>query len=46
MHTHVNEEEFENCTSETPKVGKYIANMVKLNIFKYSGTNFSNTRDQ
>ena len=46
MHTYVNGEEFENCTSETPKVSKYIANLVELIIFKNSGTNFSNTKDQ
>ena len=46
MHTYVNEEEFENCTSETPKVSKYIANLVELNIFKNYGTNFNNNRDQ
>ena len=35
----------ENCISDTPKVSKYIANLVGVIIFKNSGTNFSNTRD-
>ena len=35
----------ENCIFGTPKVSKYIANLVGLIIFKKSGTNFSNTRD-
>ena len=45
MHTYVNEEEFQNCTSGTPKMLKYIANLIGLTILKNSGTNFSNTTD-
>ena len=34
-----------NYISGTPKVSKYIANLVGLIIFQNSGTNFSNTSD-
>ena len=34
-----------NCISGTPKVSKYIANLVGLIIFKKSGTNLGNTRN-
>ena len=35
----------ENCISGTPKVSKYIANMVGLIVPKKYGINFTNTKD-
>ena len=36
---------FQNCISRTPKVSKYIANMVGLIVAKKYGINFTNTKD-
>ena len=40
-----NSVQFQNCISQTPKVSKYIANLVGLIFLKKSGTNLRYTRD-
>ena len=37
--------EFRNCILQTPKVSKYIRNLVGLIVLKKSGTNLRYTRD-